>query len=107
VAVGIAFTNGETSLALSPSMPIARFNRDFLYALATAGRADRLVTDQECFDGQLKVKVVGKTKQAVGEIIGDGKLNEEGKEQARTTEPTNSEPPRKSLGNLEKSPDPT
>ena len=33
--------------------------------------------------GKLKDKVVGKTKQAVAEIIGDGKLNEEGKEQAR------------------------
>ena len=45
--------------------------------------------------GKLKDKVVGKTKQAVAEIIGDGKLNEEGKEQARTIEPTNSEPPGK------------
>ena len=33
--------------------------------------------------GKLKDKVVGKTKQAVAEIIGDGKSNEEGKEQAR------------------------
>ena len=48
--------------------------------------------DQECFDGQLKDKVVGKTKQAVGEIIGDGKLNEEGKEQTRTTDSTNGGP---------------
>ena len=39
--------------------------------------------------GKLKDKVVGKTKQAVAEIIGDGKLNEDGKEQARTIEPTN------------------
>jgi hypothetical protein len=28
--------------------------------------------------GKLKDKVVGKTKQAVAEIIGDGKSNEEG-----------------------------
>ena len=41
-------------------------------------------------------------QQAVAEIIGDGKLNEEGKEQARTIEPTNSEPPGKPLGNLDK-----
>lgn len=52
--------------------------------------------------GKLKDKVVGKTKQAVAEIIGDGKLNEDGKEQARTIEPTNSEPPGKPLGNLDK-----
>ena len=45
--------------------------------------------------GKIKDKVVGKTKQAVAEIIGDGKLNEDGKEQARTIEPTNSEPPGK------------
>ena len=45
--------------------------------------------------GKLKDKVVGKTKQAVAEIIGDGKLNEGGKEQARTIEPTNSELPGK------------
>ena len=49
--------------------------------------------DQECFDGQLKDKVVGKTKQAVGEIIGDGKLNEEGKEQTRSEIWTNSPDP--------------
>lgn len=28
-------------------------------------------------------KIAGKTKQLVAEVIGDGKLNEEGKEQAR------------------------
>ena len=52
--------------------------------------------------GKLKDRVVGKTKQAVAEIIGGGKLNEDGKEQARTIEPTNSEPPGKPLGNLDK-----
>jgi len=36
--------------------------------------------------GKLKDKVVGKTKQAVAEIIGDRKLNEEGEEQVRTIE---------------------
>ena len=45
---------GRLLLALSASfcMPIARFTRDFLYALTTAGRAGRLVTNQECFHGQ-------------------------------------------------------
>ena len=52
--------------------------------------------------GKLKDKVVGKTKQAVAEIIGDRKLNEEGKEQVRTIESTNGEPPGKPLGNLDK-----
>jgi len=57
--------------------------------------------DQECFDGQLKDKVVGKTAGRRRDYR-DGKLNEEGKEQARTIEPTNSEPPGKPLGNLDK-----
>ena len=57
--------------------------------------------------GKLKDKVVGKTKQAVAEVLGDGNLNEEGKEQARTIEPTKSEPPRKQLGNLDKLTRPT
>ena len=33
--------------------------------------------------GALKDKVGGKTKQVVAEVTGDGKLAEEGKEQAR------------------------
>jgi hypothetical protein len=44
-------------------------------------------------------KEVGKTKQFVAEVTGDGKLAEEGKEQARKGE---KEPPLKPSGNLDK-----
>jgi uncharacterized protein YjbJ (UPF0337 family) len=46
---------------------------------------------------KFKEKIVGKAKEAVAEITGDGKLAEEGKEQARK-----SETERKPLGNLDK-----
>ena len=48
---------------------------------------------------KLKDKLVGKTKEVVAEVTGDGKLAEEGKEQARKGE---REPPVKPFGNLDK-----
>jgi uncharacterized protein YjbJ (UPF0337 family) len=47
----------------------------------------------------LKDKMVGKTKQVVAEVTGDGKLAEEGKEQVRKSD---KEPAEKPLGNLDK-----
>jgi len=47
--------------------------------------------------GKLKDKI--KTKEAVAEVTGDGKLAEEGKEQVKKSE---SEPLIKPLGNLDK-----
>ena len=47
--------------------------------------------------GKLTDKVAGKTKQVIAEVTGDGKLAEEGKEQARKEEK-----PSKTLGNLDK-----
>jgi uncharacterized protein YjbJ (UPF0337 family) len=49
--------------------------------------------------GKLTNKVVGKTKQAVAELTGDGKLAEEGKEQVKKGE---KEPVLKPLGDLDK-----
>jgi uncharacterized protein YjbJ (UPF0337 family) len=46
---------------------------------------------------KLKDKVVGKTKEVVAEVIGDGKLAEQGKEQVRKGETE-----QKPLGNLDK-----
>jgi len=46
-----------------------------------------------------KDKVIGKTKEVVGEVIGDGKLAEEGKEQVKKSE--NEQRP-KPFGNLDK-----
>ena len=46
-----------------------------------------------------KDTVVGKGKQVVAEVIGDGKLAEEGKEQVRKSE---KEPAVKPFGNLDK-----
>jgi uncharacterized protein YjbJ (UPF0337 family) len=48
---------------------------------------------------KFKDKVVGKTKEVVAEVTGDGKLAEEGKKQARKDE---KEPFVKPLGNLDK-----
>lgn len=48
--------------------------------------------------GKLTDKVAGKTKQVVGEITGDGKLVEEGKEQVKKGK----KEPFKPLGNLDK-----
>ena len=47
----------------------------------------------------IKDKVVGKTKEVVAEIIGNGKLAEEGKEQVKKSE---AEPLSKPFGNLDK-----
>jgi uncharacterized protein YjbJ (UPF0337 family) len=49
--------------------------------------------------GKLKDRVVGKTKEVVAEVTGDGQLAEEGKEQARKGE---KQPAVKPFGNLEK-----
>jgi hypothetical protein len=49
--------------------------------------------------GKLQDKVAGKTKQIVAEVIGDGKLAEEGKEQTKKSE---QEKPAKPLGNLDR-----
>lgn len=49
--------------------------------------------------GNIKKKILGKVKQAVAEISGDGKLAEEGKQQVKKGE---TEPERKPLGNLDK-----
>ena len=47
---------------------------------------------------KLKDKVVGKTKEVVAEVTGDGKLAEEGKEQVKKGE----REPLKPLGDLDK-----
>ena len=49
--------------------------------------------------GKIKDTVVGKGKQVVAEVIGDGKLAEEGKEQVRKSD---KEPAVKPFGNLDK-----
>ena len=48
--------------------------------------------------GKVKDRLVGKIKEAVAEVTGDGKLAEEGREQARKAE---KEPGAKPLGNLD------
>jgi uncharacterized protein YjbJ (UPF0337 family) len=48
---------------------------------------------------KLKDKAVGKTKEAVAEIAGDGRLAEEGKEQVKKGQ---AEPVVKPFGNLDK-----
>jgi len=48
--------------------------------------------------GKLKDKVVGKAKEIVAEVNGDGKLAEEGKEQVKKSE---TEPALKPFGNLD------
>ena len=48
---------------------------------------------------KVKDKVVGKTKEIVAEVTGDGRLAEEGKEQARKAEKG---PVEISFGNLDK-----
>jgi uncharacterized protein YjbJ (UPF0337 family) len=49
--------------------------------------------------GKLTDKVVGKTKEVVGEVTGHGKLAEEGKEQVNKEA---NKPVLKPLGNLDK-----
>jgi uncharacterized protein YjbJ (UPF0337 family) len=49
--------------------------------------------------GKLKDKVVGKTKEVVAEVTGDGQLAEDGKKPARKGE---KEPAVKPFGNLDK-----
>jgi uncharacterized protein YjbJ (UPF0337 family) len=49
--------------------------------------------------GKVKDRLVGKAKEAIAEVIGDGKLAEEGKEQV---EKAAKEPGAKPLGNLDK-----
>jgi hypothetical protein len=49
--------------------------------------------------GKVKDKLVGKAKGAIAEVIGDGKLAEEGKEQV---EKAAKEPGAKPLGNWDK-----
>jgi uncharacterized protein YjbJ (UPF0337 family) len=49
--------------------------------------------------GNVKDKLIGKAKEAIAEVIGDGKLAEEGKEQV---EKAAKEPGAKALGNLDK-----
>ena len=49
--------------------------------------------------GKVRDKLVGKAKQAIAEVTGDGKLAEEGKEQVRQAA---QEPAVKPLGNLDK-----
>jgi uncharacterized protein YjbJ (UPF0337 family) len=48
--------------------------------------------------GKIKDKVVGKTKQIVAEVTGDGKLAREGKEQDKKAD---TEPVAKPFGNLD------
>lgn len=54
--------------------------------------------------GNIKDKLVGKAKQAVAEINGDGKLAEEGKQQVnkQQVKKGESEPASKPFGNLDK-----
>ena len=49
--------------------------------------------------GKVKDRLVGKIKEAVAEVTGDGKLAEEGKEQAKKAE---KEPGAKAFGHLDK-----
>jgi uncharacterized protein YjbJ (UPF0337 family) len=48
--------------------------------------------------GKIKDKAIGKSKQVVAEVTGDGKLAQEGKEQVKRGE---NEPSIKPLGNLD------
>jgi uncharacterized protein YjbJ (UPF0337 family) len=61
-----------------------------------AERKTRKMFGQVTRMAKLKDKIVGKTKEVVAEVTADGKLAEEGKEQARK----DNDP--KPLGNLDK-----
>jgi uncharacterized protein YjbJ (UPF0337 family) len=50
--------------------------------------------------GKFKDKVIGKTKQAVAEVTGDGKLAKEGKEQVKKGENEQSSKPFDNLDKL-------
>ncbi|MGY4624653.1 hypothetical protein [Bradyrhizobium sp. USDA 4486] len=52
---------------------------------------------------RIRDKIAGKTKQVIAEVTGDGKLAEEGKEQAKKPDNEPAKPPgNKPLGNLDR-----